>query len=142
MFSFSLTCFRPSLPPAGLLLSDCPHRCPELDACINGSLWCDGVTHCPSGFDEAARHCFYLLQLPTLYLVLGAVGFIIVICTFFFVSCRICRKKSKSSTRLKSLPSDTEAIVGTPKEVICWPHDNSVRYVEVDRVTTVWPRGL
>lgn len=25
------------------------------------------------------------------------------------------------------------------KEVICWQSDNSVRYVEVDRVTTVWP---
>ncbi len=25
------------------------------------------------------------------------------------------------------------------KDVICWQSDNSVRYVEVDRVTTVWP---
>lgn len=24
------------------------------------------------------------------------------------------------------------------KDVICWQSDNSVRYVEVDRVTTVW----
>lgn len=24
------------------------------------------------------------------------------------------------------------------KEVICWQSDNSVRYVEIDRVTTVW----
>ncbi|XP_046612374.1 uncharacterized protein LOC124301420 isoform X1 [Neodiprion virginianus] len=34
---------------------DCPHRCPELGACIAASLWCDGRPHCPSGHDE--EHC-------------------------------------------------------------------------------------
>lgn len=34
---------------------DCPHRCPELGACIAPSLWCDGTPHCPSGHDE--EHC-------------------------------------------------------------------------------------
>jgi hypothetical protein len=32
---------------------DCPHKCPELGACIAASLWCDGHVHCPSGHDEA-----------------------------------------------------------------------------------------
>lgn len=36
---------------------ECPHRCPELDACISSSLWCDGRPNCPSGFDEAEVHC-------------------------------------------------------------------------------------
>lgn len=35
--------------------ADCPHRCPELGACIAASLWCDGRAHCPSGHDE--EHC-------------------------------------------------------------------------------------
>ncbi|XP_071445398.1 uncharacterized protein [Hetaerina americana] len=29
------------------------YRCPELDACISPTLWCDGVRNCPSGRDEA-----------------------------------------------------------------------------------------
>ncbi|XP_066996199.1 uncharacterized protein [Anabrus simplex] len=43
----------------GTLLSDwdCPHRCPELNACISSSLWCDGHPHCPSGYDEDESHC-------------------------------------------------------------------------------------
>ncbi|XP_073982377.1 uncharacterized protein isoform X2 [Rhodnius prolixus] len=52
------------------LLGDCPHRCPELDACINGTLWCDGTDHCPSGYDESASHC---LPLPPVQLALLAI---------------------------------------------------------------------
>ncbi|XP_023245630.1 uncharacterized protein LOC106640896 [Copidosoma floridanum] len=37
----------------GSLTRDCPHKCPELGACISASLWCDGHVHCPSGHDEA-----------------------------------------------------------------------------------------
>lgn len=40
-------------------------------------------------------------------------------------------------TRLKSLSSMDTAVLDE-KEVICWQSDNSVRYVEIDRVTTVW----
>lgn len=36
---------------------ECPHRCPELDACISSSLWCDGRPNCPSGYDENEVHC-------------------------------------------------------------------------------------
>lgn len=36
---------------------ECPHRCPELNACISASLWCDGRSNCPSGFDEDESHC-------------------------------------------------------------------------------------
>ncbi|KAJ8878397.1 hypothetical protein PR048_018975 [Dryococelus australis] len=36
---------------------ECPHRCPELNACISSSLWCDGRINCPSGYDEDEAQC-------------------------------------------------------------------------------------
>lgn len=36
---------------------ECPHRCPEINACISSSLWCDGRSNCPSGYDEDESHC-------------------------------------------------------------------------------------
>jgi len=116
---------------------DCVHRCPELDACINSSLWCDGVDHCPSGYDEAAKHCSFILQLPLLYLALGAAGILVICCSLSLIACSACRgrRRSKHHSRIMSLPSDTSTF---GKEVICWHSDNSVRYEEVDRVTTVW----
>ncbi|XP_015923375.1 uncharacterized protein [Parasteatoda tepidariorum] len=48
---------------------NCLHECPELSACINPELWCDGVVHCPhSGFDESAENC---QQTLTLYISVG-----------------------------------------------------------------------
>lgn len=35
----------------------CAYGCPELDACISASLWCDGHRNCPSGVDEADPEC-------------------------------------------------------------------------------------
>jgi len=52
-------------------LWDCPHRCPELDACINQSLWCDGRPHCPSGYDEAPAHCWLILRNPIMHFIFG-----------------------------------------------------------------------
>lgn len=118
---------------------DCEQRCPELDACINASLWCDGVSHCPSGYDEALTHCSVLLRLPPLQLALGALVLITVLAVACFIIWRICRRRGRRSIsqhRLKSISSETAIIDG--KEVICWHSDSSVRYVEVDRVTTVW----
>lgn len=55
--------------------------------------------------------------------------------------CRKIKRKFRGSsvlqTRLKSLSSMDTAVLDE-KEVICWQSDNSVRYVEIDRVTTVW----
>lgn len=36
---------------------ECRFKCPELDACISPSLWCDGKDHCPSGWDESESQC-------------------------------------------------------------------------------------
>lgn len=48
---------------------NCLFECPELSACINPELWCDGIMHCPhSGFDESSDNC---QQSLTLYLSIG-----------------------------------------------------------------------
>lgn len=119
---------------------ECPYRCPELNACINASVWCDGISHCPSGYDEALTHCSFLLQLPPLYLCLGALIIFAAAGVAFALIYRRCRRRPRSvlQTRLKSLSSDTAII--EEKGVICWHSDSSARYVEVDRVTTVWRR--
>lgn len=56
----------------------CHSQCPELDACINESLWCDGVEHCPSGYDESFAYCMHLLYTHLVYSVALAVAVIIV----------------------------------------------------------------
>ncbi|KFM67203.1 hypothetical protein X975_24765, partial [Stegodyphus mimosarum] len=48
---------------------NCLFECPELSACINPELWCDGVVHCPhSGYDESSENCH---QTVTLYISVG-----------------------------------------------------------------------
>ncbi|KAL2729828.1 uncharacterized protein V1477_015639 [Vespula maculifrons] len=106
---------------AGLQMArDCEQRCPELDACINASLWCDGISHCPSGYDEALTHCSVLLRLPPLHLGLGALAILTILAVIFLVIWRICRQRTSRSIsqhRLKSISSETAIIEG--KEVIC-----------------------
>ncbi|KAK6645496.1 hypothetical protein RUM43_001773 [Polyplax serrata] len=56
---------------------DCQYKCPELNACISESLWCDGRQNCPSGYDESELHCgvghkFISLIPGGMYAVLGA----------------------------------------------------------------------
>ncbi|KAF7401247.1 hypothetical protein HZH68_007067 [Vespula germanica] len=106
---------------AGLQMArDCEQRCPELDACINASLWCDGISHCPSGYDEALTHCSMLLRLPPLHLGLGALAVLTILAVIFLVIWRICRQRTSRSIsqhRLKSISSETAIIEG--KEVIC-----------------------
>lgn len=36
---------------------ECLHKCPDIEACISPSLWCDGKDHCPSGHDESEAEC-------------------------------------------------------------------------------------
>lgn len=51
---------------------DCPYRCPEIQACISSVLWCDGIRHCPSGFDEEETNCSYRFGVTLLYVAVGA----------------------------------------------------------------------
>lgn len=48
------------------------YRCPEIQACISSVLWCDGVRHCPSGFDEEEINCSYRFGVTLLYVAIGA----------------------------------------------------------------------
>ncbi|XP_022909988.1 uncharacterized protein [Onthophagus taurus] len=115
---------RKEIPPNGMGLiimmhDDCEHRCPELDACINTTVWCDGREDCPSGVDESLTHCSVILQLPPLYLFLLVVCILATCFSSCYVAYRKCRRRPRSilQTRLKSLSSDT-AIVDE-KGVIC-----------------------
>uniref|UniRef100_A0ABD2X352 CUB domain-containing protein n=1 Tax=Trichogramma kaykai TaxID=54128 RepID=A0ABD2X352_9HYME len=113
---------------AGMRLDfDCEHRCPELDACINGSLWCDGTSQCPTGYDEALTHCSILLQLPPMHLGLGAIAFISIGGLLCIASWRICHpgqagpggvvgSRLHPQRRLKSISSETAIIDG--KELV------------------------
>ncbi|KAK8752946.1 hypothetical protein OTU49_008390, partial [Cherax quadricarinatus] len=63
----------------------CPHRCPDIAACLPKDLWCDGVSHCPSGSDEGAAACGLLATLPWVYLVAAGVLMLSLISLFFAV---------------------------------------------------------
>lgn len=65
-----------------LFAEDCQYTCPELHACVNASIWCDGKVHCPSGYDESFIHCSRILRLPAEALA--------VLCVLFIVGCCAC----------------------------------------------------
>ncbi|GLV31385.1 uncharacterized protein CBL_20019 [Carabus blaptoides fortunei] len=92
---------------------ECPFRCPELNACINASVWCDGVINCPSGYDEALTHCSFLLQLPPVYLCLGTLVILACMGSLFAIVYKRCKRRPRSvlQTRLKSLSSSDTAII-------------------------------
>lgn len=56
--------------------------CPELGACVNASVWCDGINHCPSGYDESFAHCSALLKLPAEILASLCVAVLLTFCIF------------------------------------------------------------
>lgn len=59
-----------------------------MDACVNTSIWCDGVNHCPSGYDESFTHCSALLKLPAEILAALCVALILVGCGAIFWAIR------------------------------------------------------
>lgn len=75
---------------------ECPYRCPELNACISSSLWCDGRPNCPSGYDELEGHCGVgrqlLAYLPT-YAVFGGIAAGIAAFCLFLVAAVLHRLK-------------------------------------------------
>lgn len=75
--------------------SGCAYGCPELEACISSTLWCDGHRNCPSGVDEADLECqtkwpsFKVLRSYGLPVVgLGLVGVV-----FAVLACLYCRRE-------------------------------------------------
>ncbi|KAL7293792.1 hypothetical protein TKK_0012854 [Trichogramma kaykai] len=92
---------------------DCPYRCPELDACISSLLWCDGVHHCPSGFDERDENCSYRFGVTLLYVAVGAgvlgISLILLLVTGCLKYCLYRRKRGQRRRLQKKLPSQSSA---------------------------------
>lgn len=62
--------WRPLRPASLTATKDpCPHSCGDIGACLPQELWCDGISHCPTGADEGAGACGLLAALPWVYLV-------------------------------------------------------------------------
>lgn len=135
--------------------SDCTYKCPELNACISSSLWCDGRLNCPSGYDENEMHCGvgrrFFKQFPGgVYTALGCTAAVLAACvlfTIFALIARIRRSRRRRLGKKKLLATPdgrrlTEELLLDPGSntttVSSWHKDRSVEYIHVDRETTVW----
>ncbi|KAH8295665.1 hypothetical protein KR018_002570, partial [Drosophila ironensis] len=94
---------------------DCQFKCAELGACVNASVWCDGVVHCPSGDDEAFLQCSALMKLPAEILATLCLVFVLSCCAFAAFAYKKIKRKLRGSsvlqTRLKSLSSMDTAVL-------------------------------
>ncbi|XP_043865521.1 uncharacterized protein LOC6586587 isoform X2 [Drosophila mojavensis] len=102
---------RPTLSIA----EDCQFKCAELGACVNASVWCDGIVHCPSGDDEAFLQCSALMKLPAEILATLCLIFVLSCCAFAAFAYKKIKRKLRGSsvlqTRLKSLSSMDTAVL-------------------------------
>ncbi|XP_013164823.1 PREDICTED: uncharacterized protein LOC106115808 [Papilio xuthus] len=88
---------------------ECRYKCPELNACIPFTLWCDGNAHCPSGYDEEDSNCSFRISLPPPYVAaVAGVGLLLCAITVALCACRRRRRKEKQfKARLDgALPSE------------------------------------
>ncbi|CAK1580186.1 unnamed protein product [Parnassius mnemosyne] len=88
---------------------ECRYKCPELNACIPFTLWCDGSIHCPSGFDEEDANCSFRISLPPPY-VAAAAGVGLLLCAIAVALCA-CRRRRRKEKEFKArldgaLPSE------------------------------------
>ncbi|CAH0381616.1 unnamed protein product, partial [Bemisia tabaci] len=93
---------RPDLAPAVSsrlssehTILDCPYRCPELNACISWTLWCDGKPHCPGGFDEEESNCAFQFGVSFLYITIGSSCLFILSVLLLLTLCIRSRSKEK-----------------------------------------------
>ncbi len=59
---------------------NCKVECPEINACISDELVCDGISHCPSSYDESPQFCN---KFPTLYVV--SIGSLIILSSLVII---------------------------------------------------------
>ncbi|KAL3272513.1 hypothetical protein HHI36_013989 [Cryptolaemus montrouzieri] len=89
---------------------ECTHKCPELDACINPSLWCDGKDHCPSGWDESETQCGATSKLLTSLPGAALAATAAVVSTLLFLICltlhrlRVKRRRRLAKKKLLTGP--------------------------------------
>ncbi|XP_030746588.1 uncharacterized protein LOC115875308, partial [Sitophilus oryzae] len=80
---------------------ECAFKCPELEACISASLWCDGKDHCPSGFDEAEAQCGATSKLlNSLPLAALAAGFAVFASVFLLICLTAHRLRARRRRKL------------------------------------------
>ncbi|XP_071036230.1 uncharacterized protein [Parasteatoda tepidariorum] len=83
---------------------DCLFECPEIGACIDPELWCDGTMHCPSGYDESPEHCKYF---PITYVACGAAAvFVVIILLVWFTIRRWRLRKHLKKKNIRQYPPD------------------------------------
>ena len=75
-------------------------------------LWCDGVRHCPSGFDERDENCSYRFGVTLLYVAIGTgtlgIFLILLLATGCLKYCIYRRRRLQRQSQLqKKLPQDT-----------------------------------
>lgn len=75
-------------------------KCPELNACISPSLFCDGREHCPSGHDESG--CDFL-PIPKMYLFVGAGSIFTILVLSVCFACISCRRRAREARENKLL---------------------------------------
>ncbi|XP_023246142.1 uncharacterized protein LOC106639496 [Copidosoma floridanum] len=101
--------FEGALAPSNV---ECPYRCPELNACISSVLWCDGVHHCPSGFDEREENCSYRFGVTLLYVAIGAgalgIFLILLLATGCLKYCLYRRRRLQRRHLQKKLPPQAD----------------------------------
>lgn len=88
-----------------LFSTDCAYKCPEINACISSSLWCDGRFNCPSGYDENEMHCGvgrrFFKQFPGgVYTALGCTAAVLAACILFTIFALIARIRRSRKSRL------------------------------------------
>lgn len=63
-------------------VEECQYKCSALNACVNASVWCDGIQHCPSGDDETFLQCSAIMKLPTEILATLCLIIVLFCCAF------------------------------------------------------------
>ena len=134
----------------------CPTWCPELRACIDSLLWCDGVYDCPSGLDESDLQCLSKWNFPKMYWYILAAGTTFLVLFIMVSSVLVCRGKryengdiSTANSSFRPPPGLNDAVyphlvgtVGSPsfydkKLAVSW-QSATMDCVELDLETTVW----
>lgn len=117
-------------------------RCPELNACINSQLWCDGIKHCPTGYDEEESNCAFQFGVPVLYVAIGGGALIILTMLIATTACFKCRQTRRNKRKKNSASSrngtasrypvtNPEDLYMDGKDSLCWQNVVALE-------TTVW----